>query len=38
MEGSLVDYAVKKERLVLEIRKTIDLGTLIDIIAVGLPN
>lgn len=38
MEGSLVDYAVKKERLMLEVRKTIDLGTLIDIIAVGLPN
>lgn len=38
MEGSLVDYAVKKERLLLEVRKTMDLGTLIDLIAVGLPN
>lgn len=38
MEGSLVDYAVKKERILLEVRKTIDLGTLIDIIAAGLPN
>lgn len=38
IEGSLVDYAVKKERIMLEVRKTIDSGTLIDIIAVGLPN
>ncbi|XP_050551237.1 uncharacterized protein LOC118262122 isoform X3 [Spodoptera frugiperda] len=36
--GSLVEYAVKKERLLLEIRKTMDEGTLIDIIAVGLPD
>lgn len=36
--GLLVDYAVKKERLLLEMRNTIDTGTLIDLIAVGLPN
>lgn len=36
--GSLVDYAIKKEKLLLEIRKSIDTGTLIDLIAIGLPN
>lgn len=36
--GSLLDYAIKKEKLLLEIRKTIDTGTLIDIIASGLPD
>jgi len=36
--GSLLDYALKKERLLLEIRKSIDTGSLIDLIAVGLPN
>lgn len=36
--GSLLEYAVKKEKLMLEMRKTIDQGTLIDIIAAGLPN
>ncbi|XP_045450760.1 uncharacterized protein LOC123659597 [Melitaea cinxia] len=36
--GSLLEYAIKKERLMLEIRKTIDHGTLIDIIAAGLPD
>ncbi|XP_013199326.2 uncharacterized protein LOC106142193 [Amyelois transitella] len=36
--GSLLDYAIKKERLLLEERKTIDEGTLIDIIAAGLPD
>lgn len=36
--GNLVDYAIKKEKLLLEVRKTIDTGTLIDLIAVGLPN
>ncbi|GBP56640.1 hypothetical protein EVAR_33272_1 [Eumeta japonica] len=36
--GSLLDYAVKKERLLLEVRKTMDEGTLIDIIAAGLPD
>ncbi|XP_057666234.1 uncharacterized protein LOC130899977 [Diorhabda carinulata] len=36
--GSLLEYAVKKEKLLLEVRKTIDEGTLIDIIAAGLPD
>lgn len=36
--GSLLDYAIKKERLLLEVRKTIDTDTLIDIIATGLPS
>lgn len=36
--GSLLDYAIKKENLLLEMRKTIDQGTLIDIIAAGLPD
>lgn len=37
-KGSLVEYALKKEKLLLETRKSIDPGTLIDLIAVGLPN
>lgn len=37
-EGSLLDYAMKKERLMLEINKSIDQDTLIDIIALGLPE
>lgn len=36
--GALLDYALKKEKLLLEIRKSIDTETLIDLIAVGLPN
>ncbi|GBP39190.1 hypothetical protein EVAR_26976_1 [Eumeta japonica] len=36
--GSLLDYALKKEKLLLEVRKSIDTGTLIDLIALGLPN
>lgn len=36
--GSLLEYAVRKEKLLLEVRKTIDTGTLIDLIAAGLPN
>lgn len=36
--GSLLEYAIKKERLLLEVRKSIDDGTLIDLIATGLPN
>jgi len=38
MEGSLVDYAVKKEQLLLAVRKTVNLATVIDIIATGSPN
>lgn len=36
-QGSLLEYAIKKERLLLQSRKSIDQGTLIDIIAAGLP-
>lgn len=36
--GTLMEYAMKKERLLLEVRKDIDTGTLIDLIAAGLPN
>lgn len=36
--GSLLDYALKKERLLMEARKTTDQGMLIDIIAAGLPD
>lgn len=37
-QGSLLEYAVRKERLLLEINKSIDKLTLIDLIATGLPN
>ncbi|XP_041982529.1 uncharacterized protein LOC121735693 [Aricia agestis] len=37
-EGLLVDYAMRKEKLLLEMRKSIDTDTLIDIIAAGLPE
>lgn len=37
-EGSLLDYAIKKEKLLLEMRKSIDTGTMIDLIAAGLPE
>lgn len=36
--GSLLEYALKKEKLLLEVRKTVDTGTIIDLIAFGLPN
>ncbi|KYQ51731.1 hypothetical protein ALC60_09159 [Trachymyrmex zeteki] len=36
--GSLLDYALKKEKLLLQVRKSIDKETLIDLIAIGLPN
>ena len=36
--GSLIEYALRKEKLMLETRKDIDVGTLIDLIAVSLPN
>lgn len=36
--GSLLEYALKKEKLLLEVRKSIDTETLIDLIAYGLPN
>ncbi|KAK2576959.1 hypothetical protein KPH14_000877 [Odynerus spinipes] len=37
-EGSLVQYAIKKERLLLEINKGMDTDTIIDRIAFGLPD
>ncbi|XP_050666399.1 uncharacterized protein LOC126966416 [Leptidea sinapis] len=37
-EGSLLDYAMRKEKLLLEMRRTIDTGTLVDLIAAGLPE
>lgn len=36
--GSLLEYALKKEKLLLQIRKSMDTETLIDLIAIGLPN
>lgn len=36
--GSLLEYALKKEKLLLEVRRSIDTGTIIDLIAFGLPN
>lgn len=38
IQGSMLEYALKKERLLLEINKTIDTQTLIYLIATGLPN
>lgn len=38
IEGPLVDYAVRKERLLVEMNKSMDTKTLIDLIAVGLPT
>ncbi|XP_025994927.2 uncharacterized protein LOC120358122 [Solenopsis invicta] len=37
-EGSLIQYAIKKERLLLEINKDMDADTMIDRIAFGLPD
>lgn len=37
-QGSVLDYALKKEKLLLEVNKAIDKQTLIDLIATGLPN
>ncbi|XP_050509088.1 uncharacterized protein LOC126886262 [Diabrotica virgifera virgifera] len=36
--GSLIEYATKKERLLLEVNKTIDNNTLINLIVLGLPD
>lgn len=38
INGSLLDYALKKERILLEMNKAIDTNTLIDLIATGLPD
>ncbi|XP_061704763.1 uncharacterized protein LOC133516067 [Cydia pomonella] len=37
-DGSLLDYAIKKEKLLLDMRRSIDAGTLVDLIASGLPE
>ncbi|XP_069362102.1 putative autophagy-related protein 11 [Maniola hyperantus] len=37
-EGLLIDYAIKKERLILDINKSIDPKTMTDLIATGLPG
>jgi len=37
-ERSLLDYAIRKEKLLLDMRNSIDAGTLIDLIAAGLPQ
>jgi len=38
MKGSLLEYALKKERILLEINKSLEKQILIDLIAVGLPS
>lgn len=37
-DGSLLDYAMRKEKLLLDMRKSIDAGTLVDLVAAGLPE
>ena len=37
-QGSMLEYALKKEKLLLEINKSMDTSTLINLIAIGLPN
>lgn len=37
-DGSLLDYAIRKEKLLLDMRRSIDTGTLVDLIAAGLPE
>jgi len=37
-EGSLIDYAMRKERLLLDMNREIDTKTLVALIAVGLPE
>ncbi|KAL3290479.1 hypothetical protein HHI36_023820 [Cryptolaemus montrouzieri] len=38
ISGSLLEYSMKKGKLLLQIRKTIDSDTLIDLITMSLPN
>ena len=38
LKGSILDYALRKERLLLEVNSSINKSLLIDMIAVGLPN
>lgn len=37
-DGSLLEYAIKKERLLLEINKEMDIDTMIDRVGFGLPE
>lgn len=37
-DGTLLDYAIRKEKLLLDMRRSIDNGTLVDLIAAGLPE
>lgn len=37
-DGSLLDYAMRKEKILLDMRRSIDTGTLVDLIASGLPE
>lgn len=37
-DGSLLDYAIRKEKLLLDMRRSIDAGTMVDLIAAGLPE
>jgi len=37
-EGSLIDYAMRKERLLLDMNKEMDAKTLVALIAIGLPQ
>lgn len=36
--GSLLDYAIRKEKTLLDMRRTIDKGSLVDLVAAGLPS
>lgn len=36
--GSLLEYTIKKEKLLLELRKILDSGTIFDLIATGFSN
>ena len=38
IKGSLLDYALKKEKILLETNKDVEATTLINLIAIGLPN
>ncbi|XP_015171365.1 PREDICTED: uncharacterized protein LOC107063789 [Polistes dominula] len=38
INGSFIDYAFKKEKMLLDINESIDTCTLIDLIALGLPD
>lgn len=38
LSGSLLDYAVRKQNLLIQTDKTMTVTTLINLIAMGLPN